>query len=185
MRKFFMMAICLMFSAMGFAQNDDHALAMVERTQGILVFTDNEPVCKYEILDRDKNHYSWNSSYGAIKNKLIKRALKDFPEADGIILEMSNQHADGAVIIKFVKDPNVPESEYAKARVIKQSGIYVFTECEPISKYKVVDREKVTMTWSGQYSEIRDKLIKKTVKHTPDAEGVILGSTVHCVVKFE
>jgi len=183
MRKMLLLAICLMMSVMTFAQ--DNALAMVERTQGILVFTDNEPVCKYEVLSREKKAFAWNASYSNIKDKLIKRALKDFPEADGIILEMSNQHADNAVIIKFVEDPNVPASDYPKARVIKQSGIYIFTECEPIQKYKVVDREKVTMTWSGQYTEIRDKLVKKTVKHTPDAEGVILGSTVHCVIKFE
>jgi len=183
MKKLFFLALCLFMSILSFAQ--DNALATVERSQGLLIFTDSEPICKYEILTREKNFYSLNSSYSAIKNKLIKKALKDFPDADGIILEMSNQHADNAVIIKFVKDPNVSESDYAKAKAKKLNGIYVFTECEPIEKYKILDREKVTMTWSGQYSEIRDKLVKKSIKHNPDADGVILGSTMHCVIKFE
>ena len=55
----------------------------------------------------------------------------------------------------------------------KNNGIFAFCDNEPISDYEIIDRVKSNMSWSGQFNEIRNKLIKKAVKEHSDCDVVV------------
>ena len=77
--------------------------AEVATIQNLKVFTDSEPVMEYEYLGTVKNGFNLASSgqYEPVRDGLIKRVKKDYPQADGIILHLINGSADKADAIKF------------------------------------------------------------------------------------
>ena len=169
----FIMFLGAFFSVLS-AQEQQKGLCKVNKTNGVYVFTDNEPVCDYEIVDRVKSTVSWSAQYNAVKSKLVRKAVNDYPDADGIICSMNKGGTDRAVIIKFKRDGDVSKDKFGLAKANKVNGLYVFTDAEPVGEYEILDREKSGISWSGQYSEIRNRLIKKALKGKTPAEGVIL-----------
>ncbi|MGH1339259.1 MAG: hypothetical protein ACRBFS_24285 [Aureispira sp.] len=81
----------------------DNNLAEVNRMQGVYVFTDSEPVQDYEHLGTAKGpSLSFSSGqYQAVRDILIKRTLKQFPKADGVILHFYDGGIDKADAIIF------------------------------------------------------------------------------------
>ncbi|MBR6310513.1 MAG: hypothetical protein IKR52_04865, partial [Paludibacteraceae bacterium] len=74
MRKVcFVMFLGAFFSVLS-AQEQQKGLCKVNKTNGVYVFTDNEPVCDYEIVDRVKSTVSWSAQYNAVKSKLVRKA---------------------------------------------------------------------------------------------------------------
>lgn len=60
------------------------------------------------------------------------------------------------------------------AEVEQYEGIYVFVDSKPVREYEYLGTEKVIFTLgSGQYRDIRDKLIRKVKKEYPQANGII------------
>ncbi len=174
MRKVcFVMFLGAFFSVLS-AQEQQKGLCKVNKTNGVYVFTDSEPIGEYEILDRVKSTVSWSAQYNAVKSKLVRKAVNDYPDADGVICSMNKGGTDRAVVIKFKRDTEEQKAKVGLAVANKVNGIYVFTDAEPVMDYEILDREKSGISWSGQYSEIRNRLIKKALKGNKSAEGVIL-----------
>lgn len=44
---------------------------------------------------------AWSSQYQAIRDKLVRKAVKDQPSASGVILTFSTGGVDKASVIKF------------------------------------------------------------------------------------
>ena len=188
MTKHFFKTFCgvivlmLVSATMGIAQTKDKALARVNKDNGVYVFTDCEPVSKYEILDRTKVHISWSGQYNEVRDKLVKKTLKDYPKCEAIVCE------NPAIVMKY--DESVSDSDKPLARVRKINGLFVFTDCEPVNDYDIVERESATFGFKADYGSIRNKLIKKAIKDYPDADGVILqfttgGTDRAVVIKFK
>ena len=183
-----LLVLLFSLSANVFAQQYDKAVARVQKNNGIYAFCDNEPIADYEIVDRTKASISWTGQFNEIRNKLVKKAVKDYPNADGIVISMSNGSSDKAIILKF-KDGQ-DKDKHSLARANKVQGLYVFTDCDPVNDYEVVERESVSFGFKSDYQSIRDKLIKKALKDVPDADGVIFtfstgGSDKAAVIKFK
>ncbi len=184
MKRIFICVLSFLTCILAFAQTDK-ALANAQKTQGLYIFNDCEPISDYEVIERVKNVVSfWSADYEHIKGKLIKKALKDHPDAQGLILTMSNKTSDAAAVIKF-KD-NVSKEDQPKAKVIRENGLLVFSDCEPANEYEIIDRGKAGLTWSGQYSENKNKLLKKAIKkHGNRAEGIVINGGKSVVIRFK
>lgn len=185
MKKVFLLVLSLLLSGLTFSQNEK-AKANVQKTQGLYIFNDCEPVCEYEIVERVKNVFtlSPHKDYESIKARLIKKALKEYPEAQALVLSLSSSGADNALVVKF-KDGTAKE-DWPKAIVNKEQGLFIFSDAEPSSDYEIIDRGKAGMTWSDQYSENKAKLVKKALKHhEKEAEGLIIDGDKSVIIKFK
>ena len=70
--------------------------ANVETYQNIRVFTDCKPVAEYEYLGTVKVTFASNGYYTELRDILLKNARKQYPNAEGIIINF-----DKADVIKF------------------------------------------------------------------------------------
>ena len=74
----------------------------VDQFQGLFIFVDSKPVMEYEYLGTVKSSVSLgDSQYTGVRDRIIKKAKKDFPEADAIILTFKSGGSDKADAIKF------------------------------------------------------------------------------------
>jgi hypothetical protein len=74
----------------------------VDQYQGIFVFTDSKPLKEYEYLGTVKMTMGLGSGqYQNVRNVLIKKAKKDYPQADGLIMNFKDGGTDRADAIKF------------------------------------------------------------------------------------
>lgn len=170
MKRFFQTLILLSIGCVVYAQSCDFKLANVYKSNGLYIFTDSEPVNEYDVVEHERSAISWSGQYSEIKNKLTRRALRDYPDADGIIITMVEGHVDRAVVIKF-KNKNADNS---LARVYRTNGILTFTDCDPICDFIITARSKAVFGISGQYSHVKNKLIKKLLKVNNAIDGVLL-----------
>ena len=148
------------------------ALADVHKYLGLYMFNDNEPLCKYIVLGRVKVTMNWSSEYEGVRNHLIKKVLKRYPNADAVLLEMSDGGVDRAAAIKFSDLSEREKWGYAKVNTF--NGLFVFSDCEPLNDYTIIGRSKSVITWSGQYDSVKANLIKKALKKLHNAQGIIL-----------
>lgn len=82
--------------------NKKNGLAEVNKMQGVYLFTDSEPVQEYEHLGTVGNGaYLGSSQYEGVRNNLLKKALKKYPNADGVIFHLHDGGSDKADAIKF------------------------------------------------------------------------------------
>lgn len=65
----------------------------------------------------------------------------------------------------------------SKATVEQQEGVYIFILSKPVAEYEYLGTVVVKATWSGEATEIIDKMIKKTKKDYPNAQGIIFTDT--------
>lgn len=89
------------------------------------------------------------------------------------------------------------QNDISICRVAKNSGIYTFTDSEPISAYEIIGEVSLTgfesqelMNLGGQYQNVRDELIKIAKAANKQVEGVILtlvtgGTDKAHLIKFE
>lgn len=75
--------------------------AEVTSIQNLKIFTDCEPVMEYEYLGTVKGSMTVTGQYEPVRNVLIKKAKKEYPQAEGIILHLVNGGIDKADVIKF------------------------------------------------------------------------------------
>jgi len=76
--------------------------AEVTTIQNLKVFTDSQPVMEYEYLGTiSGSNIALSGQYEPIRNALIKKAKKEYPQAEGIILHLVNGGTDKADVIKF------------------------------------------------------------------------------------
>lgn len=87
---------------LGTTTNKDNALARVNKKQGVYLFTDCEPVQDYEYLGTVKAGLTFTSGqYEAVRDVLIKKTLKKYPNANGIIFHFYDGGVDKADAIQF------------------------------------------------------------------------------------
>jgi len=79
--------------------------AEVNKRFGLFVFTDCNPVLEYEILGEVKSSsaLALSDDYGSRRDALIKKAKKNYPNADGVLLypETDGLSKTRADVIKF------------------------------------------------------------------------------------
>lgn len=66
----------------------------VNRQDGLYVFHDAMPVMEYEVLGQVKASGVASSQYANNRDTLVKKAKKQFPNADGIIATADAYHAE-------------------------------------------------------------------------------------------
>jgi len=77
------------------------ATAEVEQMQGLYIFTDSKPVLPYEYLGTVKTSIVMDTQYQGVRDKLIKKAKKDYPNADGLIMQFRSGGTDKCDAIKY------------------------------------------------------------------------------------
>lgn len=151
-------------------------LATAYRTSGIYVFADNDPIGDYEVIEQKKTGMTWSGSYEEVKSKVLKKVAKENPSADGVILNLTNDQLIDKSQVAIIRYKDDNKEKKGKTLVNRINGLCVFADCEPDCDYTILGREKVHVSWSSQYAELRDIVLKKAVKKYPEAEGVILNS---------
>jgi hypothetical protein len=71
------------------------------QVQGLYIFTDSKPVSDYEYLGTVNVSMSMSGQYNDVKNSLIKKTKKDFPNAEAIIITLVTGSSDKADVIRF------------------------------------------------------------------------------------
>jgi len=109
MRKSFLIIAALALITLVSANlpgDTDKSLGKVNQQQGYYLFTDCTPTAEYEYLGSVKNKIGMaelgvgNDDYETVKNRLIKKAKKDFPDGNGIIFNLAKENGE-ADVIKF------------------------------------------------------------------------------------
>jgi hypothetical protein len=110
MRKhIFTLAIVTILTTSAFSQENKpkKESATVEQLQGVYVFVDSRPAAEYKFLGTSESGGGFLKSMGGAseynekKLKLIKIAVKEYPEADGVILHFVSHGMDKVDAIKF------------------------------------------------------------------------------------
>lgn len=87
------------FKAINYEPNK--STAEVYQYEGLYIFVDSKPVKEYQYLGTVKT-YGWgNNQYVSLKDRLIYKTKKDYPQADAIIITFKSGAADVADAIKF------------------------------------------------------------------------------------
>lgn len=74
----------------------------VEQFQDLYIFVDSKPVMEYEYLGTVKSTLSLgDSQYTGVRDRIIKKVKKDYPQADAIIITFKSGGSDEADAIKF------------------------------------------------------------------------------------
>ena len=68
---------------------------------GIMVFSDCEPINNYTIIGRTKSAMTWSGQYDSVKANLIKKAIKRIPNGTGIIIDTQKGGVDRGVVLTF------------------------------------------------------------------------------------
>jgi hypothetical protein len=160
-----------------YAQSDT---AIVNKVQGLYIFTDNTPVQDYKVIGEvnssgasqtDNDVRLSMSQYQPIRDFLIRKARLANPNADGLLLTLVNGGTDKAVLIKFTNQ----DVNNALAIVQSIRGVLIFSDAKPKSKYNYLETIMLKrVKRSYQYTSIRDQLIEKSKKEYPDLRAVII-----------
>lgn len=90
-------AIAIAVSAFAASPND--RTAKVQRTGAVFVFVECYPTDEFDVVGSESIGITMSGKYSEIKEKLLKKAAKDFPTADGIIIASPDEGK--ATVIKF------------------------------------------------------------------------------------
>ena len=95
--------ICLFFA---FKNNLNYEVrkntAEVDQFEGYYIFVDARPISEYDYLGTVKSSISLgDAQYVGVRDRLIRKAKKDFPEANGLILTFKTGGADKCDAIKL------------------------------------------------------------------------------------
>ncbi len=76
--------------------------AEVNQVSGYYIFTDCKPTQEYTYLGEIKSSGSFGGSqYADVRDRLIKKAAKEYPKADGLIFTFVSGSADKCEAIMF------------------------------------------------------------------------------------
>ena len=103
--KRIILPLLLFLSSIVFAQ-EQKILAEPERVEGYYLFIESKPVNEYDYLGTVKwsgTFHFGSGQHSTTRNKLIKRAKKQYPDADGLIFRFCDGCTDKVDVIKFKK----------------------------------------------------------------------------------
>jgi hypothetical protein len=169
MKNYLILSI-LVISSLAFTTSDAERLAQVNREEGLYLFVDSRPVQSYEILGYVRKVTGWINEYDGVKAGLIRKAQRNFPESDALIIDFNTWGHNIAEVIRFTGE----EGGAHLGRALEQQGILVFTGSYPLQDYRTLGRVTKHWSWTREYEEIRDGLIKKARRAYPEAEAVLL-----------
>lgn len=82
---------------------DYNGAAQVSKINGLYIFSDSKPVSAHKELGKVSTSFFVSSThYEKIRDNLIKRTKQKYPQAEGIILKLSNRSVDSCVAIIFI-----------------------------------------------------------------------------------
>lgn len=81
--------------------SDDNNLAKVITHQGVMVFMDCMPINSYTFVGKINKAGGMSADYSAIRDRLIKKSKKKFPDMQAIIPRLVSGGHDSAEAIKF------------------------------------------------------------------------------------
>jgi hypothetical protein len=190
MKKVLLLSIFCFVFLNSFCQNN---IASVNKIQGLLIFTDCQPISDYEVIGEvntlmgtDNDLKKSGAQYQPVRDLLIKLTKQVNYKAEGLILSLVNGGQDKAVIIKF-KD----QTNNSHARVNQYQGVYIFVDNDPLTPYdyagNIIPKNKSN---SNQYTSIRELFLQKCVKDFGQAKGMILkfvngGADIGDAIKFK
>lgn len=190
MKNILLLLILFISCLDSFSQNN---IATVNKIQGLLIFTDCQPVSDYEVIGEvntmmgtDNDLKNSGAQYQPVRDLLIKLTKQVNYKADGIILSLVNGGQDKAVLIKFKDQINS-----SHARVNQFQGVYIFVDNEPLSTYDYVGNViPKNRSNSNQYTSIRELFLQKCVKDYGQAKGMLLkfvngGADIGDAIKFK
>ncbi len=108
MKYFLALIACfsLLFALISFNKKDkglSFASARVTQVDGLYIFTDCLPTNQFDSIGTVDLGFISGTQYDNIKTNLIKRAKKQFPEAEGLILKLKKNGLDYGIPIVFKK----------------------------------------------------------------------------------
>jgi hypothetical protein len=77
------------------------ANAEVSIIDGVYIFTDSKPLSQFEELGVVELSFSSDTQYQSIRDNLLKKAKKKYPNMDGIIMDFNKKGVDKCIAIKF------------------------------------------------------------------------------------
>ena len=77
------------------------ATAEVFKIEGFYIFTDSKPIMQHDSLGIVELGFVSGTQYESIRANLIKRARKQYPDADGLILKPDKKSIDKCIVIQF------------------------------------------------------------------------------------
>lgn len=81
----------------------------------------------------------------------------------------------GLALISLFSFKTLYDARKNTAEVEQMEGLFIFVDSKPVQEYEFLGTEKITIgLGSGQYTDIRNKLIKKVKKEYPTADGVLI-----------
>jgi hypothetical protein len=189
--KYFLLLFLLSISSINvFSQNN---IALVNKIQGLLIFTDCQPISDYEVIGEvntmmgnDNDLTNSGAQYQPVRDLLIKITKQVNYKAEGLILSLVNGGQDKGILIKF-KDQN----NMNHARVNQFQGVYIFVDNEPLNQYDfvgtIIPKNRPS---SNQYTSIRELFLQKCVKDYGQAKGMMLkfvngGTDIGDAIKFK
>lgn len=102
MKPLLFLAILFLFVAASVSYEVKPTTGEVIQIEGLYIFTDCKPVKEYIYLGTVKNQGGINNpQYTNVRDWLIKRAKKEYDDADAVILTLSSGGADVCDVIKF------------------------------------------------------------------------------------
>lgn len=93
--------VTILFSSQYSNYSVDKAIASAHQTEGILVFTDADPKMSHDTLGRIDLGFVSGTQYLQIRDQLLKKVAKTYPNADGIILHFDNRGLDYCYAIQM------------------------------------------------------------------------------------
>ena len=81
--------------------SEDHSLARAKRYRGVYIFCDCEPLNSYRYLGDLKGKFTLNPQYTVLRDDMLKKCVKHYDNANGIILHLVLGGKDTAEAIKF------------------------------------------------------------------------------------
>jgi hypothetical protein len=158
----------------------DKSLARVKTVSGKLVFYENEPVEKYEVVFSFENlmpNYERITTQKvmdfSVQNAFKESGLQGGKQFDGIITRPKTKRDLAVKFLDKSKDNSI-------ARVFRVNGKFVFIECEPINEFNIVSNIKVKFQSTRQ--QTIDEILKKAFKEErkgKEFDGILFGSTTY------
>lgn len=78
-------------------------------------------------------------------------------------------------------------ADYTKASAVvnQVEGLYIYTDCKPMLEYEYIGTVKSTFAGSGQYYQVRNKLVRKCKKDFPYADAIVITFSTNGTDKAE